>query len=82
MYLRTSIDKLPPIANRKRWSDLLNVSPMTLDAAERRGELGKPYYRGKNKLYTRKQILDYLGLEDVPASKGRVKIRQLASNTP
>jgi hypothetical protein len=61
---------MPPIANRKRWSELLDISPLTLDRAQANSELGAPIYRGRNKLYTRVQILAYLGLPDeVPAAK-------------
>jgi hypothetical protein len=63
MYLKRSIDKLPDIANKKHWAYLLGCCTLTMDRAEKAGQLERGIYRNRrSKLYTKAQILRWLNV--------------------
>jgi hypothetical protein len=87
MYKRRTQPKdFPELGSRAEWSRLLDVSGMTLDRAEKRGDLkGSIYLNSRVKLYPKAEILAWLKLgppvESTPApvKKGIVRRRVLST---
>jgi predicted DNA-binding transcriptional regulator AlpA len=56
------IDKLPDLAQRSEWARLLEINPTTLYRAEKRGDLTGSRPTGRSVVYTKAEILRWLGV--------------------
>lgn len=57
-------NELPDIASRSVWQELLGVSRQALVTAERAGRITGRRMNSRTVLYTRQQIIGYLGFSE------------------
>ena len=61
------IEKLPDLAQRAEWARLLQCDYTTLARAEARGDIKGSRPTGRSVIYTKTEILEWLGVEEVSA---------------
>ena len=68
MKLSIPIEDWPEWDSRSAWSRILNVSTLTMDRAQKTGKLGEAVHVNRRvKLFSKAQILGWLGLKDPAA---------------
>jgi hypothetical protein len=74
-------NELPDIASRLVWQDLLGVSRQALVNAERDGRITGRRMNSRMVVYTKRQVIDYLGLSEHDV-QGFTNDKELEGCTP